>query len=274
MLRNFHWHPLLLALYPALHLLARNTASVRPQAASLSLVVAAAAVLVIWGLCSAVLRNRGKGSLLAALVAILFFAHGHLLGLVGGGATAAWFLVGGGGALILTAGILLARWRGNAQPWNRTLDVVATTLTIMVLVPIARSEMRPATNLPTDERHADLQTPLGYLPDIYIIVMDAFGRADKLREIYDVDLTQLQEHLERNNFVIAGRANANYCQTSLSLAAFFNWTYLPELLPRFAEGYSSMSAVNNIVRAGHAGQRVGVGGAGPSRRELPRRRSQ
>ncbi len=261
MLRNITWHPFLLALYPALHLLSQNTASVRPRAAYLSLLLSAAVVLVLWALFSLVLKSRGKAAILATLTAVLFFSHGHLLKVVGGEPRTAWILIGGGSFFILASGILLARWHGNPQPWNRILDVAAAALTVIVLVPIVSSEMKPATNLPTaeqpsDEQHAALQTPLGYLPDIYIIVMDAFGRSDKLREIYDVDLSELQEHLEQKDFVIAERANANYCQTSLSLASFFNSQYLPELLPDFGPGYSNKSALNNLVHKNRAVRRL------------------
>jgi hypothetical protein len=256
MLRNIHWHPLLLALYPLLHLLAQNTASVRPRAALLFLALAAGAVLVLWGLSSLLLRDRGKGALLSALTAVLFFGHDHLLGLIGGGTTAAWILIGSGSLAVLAAGIFLTRWTGNPRPWNRIMDAVAITLSILVLVPIVMAELRPSTYLPTDERYADLQTPLGYLPDIYVIVMDAFGRADKLKEIYGVDLSELQDHLEQNGFQIARQADANYCQTSPSLGSFFNSTYLPELLPGFEPGHGEMSLLNGFVRENRAVRRL------------------
>ena len=38
---QLHWHPVLLGLYPALHLLAQNIASVHPEAALPSLAVVA-----------------------------------------------------------------------------------------------------------------------------------------------------------------------------------------------------------------------------------------
>jgi hypothetical protein len=248
LLRNISWHPVLLALYPSLHLLARNTASVRPAAALVSLVVSVGAALIIWLVCGAALKDRGKGALLTALAVVVFFAHGHVLRLVGGGPVAAWLLIAGGSVLLAGVAIFLARWRGNSRPWNRTLDVVALALTLMVLVPIVSSELRPATNLPPDEEHLDLQTPLGYLPDIYVIILDGFGRADKLREIYDVDLTQLQTHLTENDFQIATRANANYSQTSLSLACLLNSDYVTELLPREQRTFRGRKNLNRIVQ--------------------------
>jgi len=247
MARSFNWHPLLLALYPILHLLARNTASVRPQAAYLSLAVTAVAVVIFWFTCSLVLRDRGKGTLLAALAAVLFFAHGHLLGLLGGATMTAEILIAFGVLFLAVAGWLLFRWPGDPRPWNRALDVASLALVIMALVPVVSSEMRPPTNLPPSAGQTGIQAPLGYLPDIYIIILDAFGRADQLHTIYDVDLSGLQEHLARRGFVIAERAHANYCQTSLSLAALLNSAYLPELLPDYAPDLHDKTTLNAVV---------------------------
>lgn len=251
MLRKFHWHPLLLAVYPVLHLLAQNTASVRPAAASLSLVVVGVASLVLLVINSLVLKSRAKGALLTSLLVGQFFSYGHLLSIMGGTDGAAgltWALVILGLVLFIAAGVKLARYAGSLARWNRSLDVVALVLTLMVLGPIAWSEMNPATNLPLGDAKTETQTPLGYLPDIYVIVLDGFGRADKLSEIYDVDLTPLQTHLEDNGFKIAKRAFANYCQTSLSLACLLNSDYVTELLPRENRGFRDRKFLNQIVQ--------------------------
>ena len=255
-MRSVHWHPFLLALYPSLHLLAYNIASVRPRAAFLSLTVSAVVVAVLWLVFSAALRNRGKGALLAALAAILFFSHGHLLEAVGGGDKASWILIGAESLLLAAAGLGLAFWKGNPDPWNRVLDVASLALVIIVLVPIAGSELRPATNLPAVEGQTDIQAPLGYLPDIHVIILDGFGRADQLREIYGVDLTELQSHLEQRGFVIPDQARANYCQTSMSLATLFNSDYLPQLLDGFKDGYKDVGALNRLVRQGRNVRRL------------------
>jgi len=250
----FTIHPLLVAVYPALHLLAQNTASVRPRAAFLSLALSATSAAILWLITGIMLKNHVKGAIFTTLAVTLFFAHGHVLNLAGSSPVAAWLLVTSGSTLLVLTAILLKRWQGNPQPWSRPLDVVALALLIMVCIPLiqssrsVRSEMLPDSNLPPGAQQSNVKTPLGYLPDIYVIVLDAFGRADKLSEIYNVDLTDLQEYLEQNNFEIATKANANYCQTSLSLAALFNSNYVPKLLPRFKKNYRNKKALATLVR--------------------------
>ncbi len=249
MLRRIHWHPLLLAVYPSLHLLARNTASVRPRAALWPLTVSILAVVVLFLLSGLVLRSRSKGALLASLMTVLFFSHGHLVNSLGGGTQTARILLAVGCLAVGVAGILLARWKGNLQPLNRGLDLGAIVLVVMVLVPVLWAEWLPSPNIPGDKDQKEISAPLGYLPDIYVIILDAFGRADQLQEIYGVDLSDLQEHLTGRGFVVAEKARANYCQTSLSLAALFNSNYVDALLPGFKPGYHNKKMLNRLVQA-------------------------
>lgn len=248
MLRRLHWHPILFAVYPPLHLLAHNLAAVRAQATLIPLAVAAVAAGLLWLAASAGLRSGGKGAILSTTVAALFFAHGHVLGLMGGGQQASWLLIAGGCILIAGLVMLLRRWSGDPRPWNRVLDGVATILALMVLVPIVRAELRPAANLPTDDAAIRTEAPLGYLPDIYIVILDGMGREDILREVHGVDLSPLQGELEQRGFSIATRATANYSQTSLSLSALLNADYITNLLPRHRRTFRNRQDLNELVR--------------------------
>ncbi|MBE0566875.1 MAG: hypothetical protein IH621_12995 [Krumholzibacteria bacterium] len=256
MLRNIIWHPVLLALYPSLHLLARNTDSARPPTALVPLALTAGAVLVLWLVAGAALRDRGKAALLASLATVLFFSHGHLLGLAGGGAAVAWLLLAVGIALLATAAVGLVRWRGNPRPGNRILDVAAACLVLMVLVPVAKSELDSSRHGQEAAPQDPARAPLGYLPDIYIIILDGFGRADKLSEIYGVDLSALTAHLEGRGFLVARRADANYNQTSLSLAALLNADYVHNLLPAEKLTFRNRKDLNRLVRENRVVRRL------------------
>jgi len=246
-LKFLPWHPFLLAIYPALHLLARNAASVRPQAAVASMLWSLAAVLVVWAATGLVLRSRDKGALLTALAAILFFGHGHVLRLVGGGDAAAWLLVALGGAALLAAGFLLARWRGDARPWNLVVTSMALVAVVVTAVPIIVSEARPPQDVEPAAQAGALRTPLGYLPDIYIVTLDAFGRADVLRDDYGVDLSGFTAFLEERGFVVPARATANYNQTSLSLAALLNADYVQNLMPQAERTFRNRKGLGRLV---------------------------
>lgn len=248
MLRRIHWHSILLAIYPTLHLLAQNLAAVQPRATLVPLAVAAVAAAVLWLIAGAILRSVVKGAVFTTATAALFFAHGHVLGLVGGGSTASWLLIAAGAVLVAGVAVLLWRTAANLQPWNRVLDGVAAILVLMVLVPIVRSELRQAPNLPPADAPMGAEAALGYLPDIYIVILDGMGRADVLNDIYGVDLAPLEAALEERGFHIARQATANYSQTSLSLSALFNADYITDLLPRHLRTFRNRKDLNATVR--------------------------
>src|SRR4029079_4030218 len=68
-------------------------------------------------------------------------------------------------------------------------------------------------------------------PDIYILILDAYGRADVLRDYYHFENTLVPE-LEKLGFTVPPKAASNYAQTALSLASSLNLEYLPALCDR------------------------------------------
>jgi hypothetical protein len=256
LLRSLHWHPVLLAIYPVLALLSHNIASVRPRAAWGPMAVAAVAGLVLAAVCSAALRHRGRGALLASMFWVVFFGFGHVLGLVGGGRVAGWILLAAAVGILAVVTWLLARWNHEAVRLNRILDASSIALVVAAMIPIVGSELRPATHLPDDGDNFAVATPLGYLPDIYVIVLDAFGRADILQANFGVDLTGLRSHLEGRGFVIADQARANYNQTTLSLAVLLNHDYLPTLLPGRKLNSRDKVALTGLVRSNRVVRRL------------------
>ena len=111
-----------------------------------------------------------------------------------GDETVAWVLIGVSAVLLTGLGALVLRWGSRLEPLNRMLDLMAVFLTLMALTPIVLSGLRPMTMKLSRDWKDSVETPLGYLPDIYLIVLDGFGRADLLKEIYEVDLGDLQTH--------------------------------------------------------------------------------
>jgi hypothetical protein len=65
-------------------------------------------------------------------------------------------------------------------------------------------------------------------PDIYLIVADAHGRQDVLRDLYHSDDGPFLEHLRRKGFFVANQSHGNYAYTELSLASMLNMRFLDE----------------------------------------------
>jgi hypothetical protein len=66
-------------------------------------------------------------------------------------------------------------------------------------------------------------------PDIYYIILDAYGRADVLRDLLGYDNSNFLNALRQRGFYVADCSQANYAYTEFSLTSSLNYDYLDEL---------------------------------------------
>lgn len=67
-------------------------------------------------------------------------------------------------------------------------------------------------------------------PDIYYIILDAYGRQDVLKEFYNYDNSGLVTTLQSKGFYVADQSDSNYIQTMLSLTSSLNMDYLQGMI--------------------------------------------
>jgi len=63
-------------------------------------------------------------------------------------------------------------------------------------------------------------------PDIYYIILDGYGRADSLADLYGLDNQPFLDYLERKGFYVAGESYANYIQTIFSIPSALNFDFI------------------------------------------------
>src|SRR5215211_37104 len=63
-------------------------------------------------------------------------------------------------------------------------------------------------------------------PDIYVIILDGYGRQDVLQDVYNVDNSEFISQLEKLGFFVANESHSNYLQTFYSMASLWNFDYL------------------------------------------------
>jgi hypothetical protein len=66
----------------------------------------------------------------------------------------------------------------------------------------------------------------GIHPDIYVIILDAYGREDFLNDVFEYDNHSFTNFLKERGFYIAEQSRPNYPQTQLSLSSLLNLQYL------------------------------------------------
>ncbi|MBM3288967.1 MAG: hypothetical protein FJY92_02325 [Candidatus Hydrogenedentes bacterium] len=193
----------------------------------------------------------GAGAALVAAVAYRYWTdRAHLRGalafvivLLAAGLLAATFLLGpmfGRRAAWLIAAYTAAavvgfravwNYHGDAQAATRSLNWFAAMLLALYGAVLAfnrpeRPEVTPPTLPVADGAKA---VPVEQRPDIYLIALDGYARADVLRTHFAYNDMPFENEMKAMGFRIAERSVANYPQAVLSLAALLNADYLENL---------------------------------------------
>lgn len=242
--RQIVLHPILFAVFPILFLYSHNREeALSPDQVLLPLCVSLLAALLLWGLVNLIWRNRRKSALAVTLLVLLFFSYGHLhTALVGKTAFGLnlWqhrYLLVVYGAAALIVFFWTVRTPRKLDKLTAILNLVSILLVAISLSGILLHALgRGAPSRPPEEAapEADLASAPGRddYPDIYYIILDAYGHARTLKEIYDYDNSDFIRFLEENGFYVVTRGRSNYSASAPSLASSLNFEYLDYLRGR------------------------------------------
>jgi len=236
---SWPWYPLAFGAYPVLALLAQNVGEVKLEAGWRPLLVSVGLAIILFGIWSLILRDRGRAAFLSTLWLALIFSYGHVYLLVTGKWKdfdfAPWMLV-----TWLVLAVLAVVWALKRSLFPETLNVIALGLVVMLVWQISSGSSRGsaqrlgAENAPVQEL-ARPQNP----PDIYYFVLDMYTREDLLMKAYGYDNSGFLSELEARGFYVAQCSQSNYTRTELSVASSMNMSYIQELDPRFADPKST-----------------------------------
>jgi hypothetical protein len=267
-LKNWPWHALAFAVYPLLHLAVTNPGQADPAWVALSCVVAATAAASLVAAMRLSMQLPAAGAS-AAWIILLFFAYGPInewwiellitgiersLPGIGWFASSAqllhslvWLSLAWGGLVLLrrnaarigprltgslnvASGLLIA-FMVTQGAWNATRDGAAAGSTP------ATASTGAGTATPADR------------PDIYIIVLDGYARADVLQQYYGYDNTPFLSGLRERGFQVSDASQSNYAWTFLALSSMLNFDYVQPLLGDRLTGEGvDRSAVYGLLR--------------------------
>jgi hypothetical protein len=165
--------------------------------------------------------NRDRGAMVAlGVVALLLVAQSPLHVLL----VAAWI------ALVVLDGRIDARRKRS--PWP-TITTVASRVTIVILLAVGIRALQNGT-LASVAHDLVAEGPLrpgaarvvasapAEAPDIYLVLLDGYARADKLESLFGYDNSDFVGELERRGFNVAAHSRSNYLATELTLSSMFN----------------------------------------------------
>ncbi len=252
-------HTLFIAAYPVVALLANNLGQVHPRIATraliVSILVGGVSLLALWGL----VKDWRRAGLLASWGLLLFYSYGpvyntlrpvELMGTIIGRhrfLLPAWAILG-------VAGVGFILRRPRAASWLTALLNLGVLFAIVIpagqiLASAAGSSVASGQGIAGGLAFDSLQMPLdGPAPDIYYIVLDAYGRADTLLEEFDIDNRPFLDDLKAMGFFVADCSQSNYGQTELSLASTLNMQYLSELIDESVAGEAGRAQLWPLIR--------------------------
>lgn len=147
-----------------------------------------------------------------------------------------------------------ARALADAQEAARARsDREAVTLPAGELPPPAPPKPQDSPPSKTPPSRAPVQTNM---PDLYVLILDAYGRQDVLQTLYGVDNEPFLRGLTDQGFSVARQSRANYIQTVLALESALNFEYLTEdgtinFLDRGVDRIQASTVAKNLRNQGY-----------------------
>jgi hypothetical protein len=234
--------PFLLAIQPVLQLFLINVAELDFSEIIRSLFVSTLFAVIVLGVFYLFMRDWLKSSLVASLFILLFFLFGDVTDWIvktfGLGPVRSNFLILALVAVCMVVWIWLIQSRiRNLASVNLYFNLLSVLFLISSVIQMRNYliengvSFKPA-NQPVQVTHVD---SVDSRPDIYYIILDAYGRKDVLQTIYDFDNSSFLDTLKARGFYIAQEASSNYIQTMLSLSSSLNMNYIQSLKADGAE---------------------------------------
>lgn len=236
MLKRTPLYPLLLSIFPILSLASYNiheifvSAMVRPLIASLLF------GMILYGLIFLVTREIHRAALIASILLLFFFAYGHFYDAVeditisGVSLFRHRMLVPLLGLIVF--GMIVLAWRyKRPSAVTYPANLISLVLLIFPLFTIGSYLTRQSIANRKEQNTTTISAVQldEKAPDVYYIILDAYGREDVLRERYGIDNHSFINALRARGFYVGECSQSNYGFTEYSLSSSLNYDYLDVL---------------------------------------------
>ena len=193
-----------------------NASIATVQALPRPLVVAALVAVMLQAISTAVLRDRHRGAFFAT-IALLFL--GALIPL----------------AVLLAAAPMAALvirrivGQGAAIPWHRMTEILNVVVVLLVVQAVALGWLTGSFGSVAVRSGVVDARPAAAGPDLYLIMLDGYPRADTLQSDFAFDNAPFLASMTSRGFDVASNAHSNYTVTNLTLASMLNARHIRDL---------------------------------------------
>jgi len=232
-------YPFLIGIYAVLMLFSENISEVSVSVIWRLLVILTLCIGVLLILLRGFTKDWQKSGLILSYLLLLFLTYGHLYNFLKGISVDGFFIFRHRYVAVIWlilgifGTILIYRIKNGSS-----FSVFANTMSVIILVfPVYNIGLnigREYAYRSTSETQttSSLHLPVGQqAPDVYFIVLDAYGRADVLQEIFGLDNSEFIRELENMGFYVVPCSQSNYARTRLSVASTLNMDYIQNLAP-------------------------------------------
>ena len=231
-------YPFLFVFYVILVPLANNLGQLDPALALRSLLVLLLAAVAGLFLLKALFKDWQYAAYLVFLVFAFFFVFGHINRLAQDSLSfknkdTAVLLLLIAWAVIFGIVSLKPVWsRLNGRVWMLPFFNLVFALALLppgyILLTrwlLAPHQARPASAQALSDT-GDTTLDCSSHPDIYYIILDAYGRQDVLNGLYAVDNQPFIDYLEGKGFYVASESHSNYIQTVFSVPSSLSYSFI------------------------------------------------
>lgn len=235
MFRKFPVYPLFFSIYPVVALAAYNIDEISLKVIIRPLLAILFVSVLLFALVQLFIRDGHRAALVMLLLVIFFFAYGHIYNLLED-MTLANVSVFRHRTLLPFLGIILLLllylviWRverpAECTPW---FNLLAVFMLIYPTFQIAFSVFQQTSADRALQISEDVSTANQNQPDVYYIILDAYGREDILQSMFGYDDREFIDALKQRGFYVGECSQSNYGYTNFSLASSLNYDYLDVL---------------------------------------------
>jgi hypothetical protein len=193
--------------------------------------------IIVYGLTRLIIHDWHRAALVALAILFFFFTYGQLYNILENVNIGGIYIFRHRTLIILygLALIFALYWiiRKIDKPGNLTylLNLLSIYLLIYPAFVVSSNAVQQflAYRSALSAETVSAQTSNSARPDIYYIILDAYGREDVLRDHLSFDNSVFLNALRERGFYVADCSQSNYAYTEFSLSSTLNYDYLDQL---------------------------------------------
>ncbi len=254
MLEKVPLHPILFALFPILTAYTSLIFYVLPDELVFPVILNLSVCALLFGIWYAILRHVRRAAIVTSVSVLLIFTFDALAIVVN--RTLKSMNIEGNDAFYVIPYILIAaliisvfvKSKNEFTLLTKFLNIISLVLVVGNVGYVIMHEVEIQSKLKEvrEWQSKDLSSIKLVAqkdnPDIYYIILDAFGRTEVLKEVYNYDNSEFVKQLEKRGFTVAKSSRSNYQVTILSLPSALNIEYLSTV-----EKIMGRDSIDNVV---------------------------